>query len=624
MRLRSRFHEARQYRLGWLRHVLCPQNVPSARFRVFNRRGDRGEELLLIAGPRSLDARFDEARGDSHPRAGVAHGPLDVRRNGGPVLGHRRDVELFGVVPHRAWELVIGNLVEQIQLALAIGDDDDLDVERLFQLEAADAHPSFLARHSKVVAERVEPPTKSIEVLEDDRSSVGSQKRVEIAEDRGVALVQTRLFAQTERFRRQVYEGLVGPLAAAMDCARDPHFVGPSLAREQQRTIASLALQGEVRLGMQRVVDVRERRDSPQADHVAVENRDRLADAYDRAETRRVVEAVVPKRVNVAARGHDDPASFVLLVGHELDPRIAALDPNRPIGRAQDAVRRAAILEEHDDPWHFRRVDARQYRFGGLVVGHRGSRIARGARNRRPHLPIRAGQCPMPPHSGHHPVAWRALARYNRTMSAQPTGIVDPEVRIVALSSQLPMTLRPAVRIDDDALFELCARNRDLRIERTAEGDLIVMPPTGGQTGRRNFLLTSRLAVWAERDGTGIGFDSSTGFVLPNGAERAPDLAWVRRDRWKALTAEQQRKFPPLCPDFVVELRSDSDRMADLQAKMQEWIDNGARLGFLIDPEAKKATVYRPNREPETFDSPTELRGDPELPGFVLSLDGIL
>lgn len=188
------------------------------------------------------------------------------------------------------------------------------------------------------------------------------------------------------------------------------------------------------------------------------------------------------------------------------------------------------------------------------------------------------------------------------------------------ISNDRPRTLHfgPLLRkMSKREFFEFCQRNRDWRIERTAAGDVVIMPPTGGKTGRRNFRLIGFFSIWVEADGSGIGFDSSTGFTLPNGAERSPDLAWVRRTRWEALPDEEREEFPPLCPDFVVELRSRSDSLSSLQAKMQEYIDNGAQLGWLIDPQNKAVYVYRPNMLVERLDHPTSLSGDPLLPGFV-------
>src|SRR5262249_22716107 len=149
--------------------------------------------------------------------------------------------------------------------------------------------------------------------------------------------------------------------------------------------------------------------------------------------------------------------------------------------------------------------------------------------------------------------------------------------------------------------------------------ELVIMPPTGSKTGWRNSKITYRLTAWAESDGNGLAFDSSTLFTLPNGAKRSPDASWVRRERWEALTEDQQEGFAPLCPDFVVELRSPSDRLSDLQEKMQEYIDNGICLGWLIDPLEKRVHIYRPGHSIETLNNPVTLNGDPVLPGFVLA-----
>ncbi len=175
-------------------------------------------------------------------------------------------------------------------------------------------------------------------------------------------------------------------------------------------------------------------------------------------------------------------------------------------------------------------------------------------------------------------------------------------------------------KINDHDFFEFCQLNPNWRIERTSKGDLIIMPPTGGRTGKRNFTLNVLFGPWIEAEGTGIGFDSSTGFTLPNGAKRSPDLAWVKRSRWEALTEEEQEKFPPLCPDFVVELRSRSDALGTLQAKMQEYIANGAQLGWLIDPDEKKIYIYQPDAEVYCLENPETVSGDPALPGFVLDI----
>ncbi len=182
---------------------------------------------------------------------------------------------------------------------------------------------------------------------------------------------------------------------------------------------------------------------------------------------------------------------------------------------------------------------------------------------------------------------------------------------------------RPALDMDEEQFFEFCQLNKDWRIERSAEGDLEIMPPTGGETGNRNLRLTLQLGAWAERDGGGVGFDSSTGFILPNGAVRSPDAAWVRRERLSGLTAEQKQRFLPLCPDFVIELRSTSDPLTPLEAKMREYLENGARLGWLIDPEERKVHIYLPNDQLEIADKPDNLSSEPILPGFVLDLKPI-
>ena len=180
--------------------------------------------------------------------------------------------------------------------------------------------------------------------------------------------------------------------------------------------------------------------------------------------------------------------------------------------------------------------------------------------------------------------------------------------------------LRPAVELTDDQYFALCAINRELRLERTAEGDLIIMPPTGAETGNRNSEISRQFGNWTKQNGTGAAFDSSTGFKLPNGADRSPDASWVLRTRLAELTTEQKKKFLPLAPDFAIELKSPTDHFADQQAKMEEYRDCGVRLGWLINPETRQVQVYRPGKEIETLENPLEVSGEPELPGFVLDL----
>jgi len=184
----------------------------------------------------------------------------------------------------------------------------------------------------------------------------------------------------------------------------------------------------------------------------------------------------------------------------------------------------------------------------------------------------------------------------------------------------LVLRMRPAFDMTDDEFFEFCQLNRDLRFERTAEGDIVVMPPTGWETSARNSRLTAQLARWAEQDGSGVVSDSSGGFILPNGATRPPDVAWVRRARLAGLTAEQKQKFLPLCPDFVIELRSPSEALSTLQEKMREYAANGTQLGWLIDPTERRVHVYHADGTVEHLHGSAQLSGDPVLPGFVLDL----
>ena len=181
--------------------------------------------------------------------------------------------------------------------------------------------------------------------------------------------------------------------------------------------------------------------------------------------------------------------------------------------------------------------------------------------------------------------------------------------------------LNPDTQLTDRQFQQICQDNRNLNFERSAQGDLIIMAPTGGSTGNRNGRLNQQLFNWSDRDGSGIAFDSSTGFKLPNGADRSPDAAWVTIDRWNALTIDEQNRFIPLCPDFVVELMSPSDSRSVLQTKMQEYQDNGVRLGFLIDRGAKQVEIYRIGKARETIDRPTILSGEDVLPGFELNMN---
>ncbi|MBN3907410.1 MAG: Uma2 family endonuclease [Nostoc sp. NMS1] len=184
----------------------------------------------------------------------------------------------------------------------------------------------------------------------------------------------------------------------------------------------------------------------------------------------------------------------------------------------------------------------------------------------------------------------------------------------------LTVNLKPVLELTDEQFFQLCQANRDLRFERTATGELIIMPPTGGETGNRNAGLTAQLWIWNEQNKLGIAFDSSTGFKLPNGADRSPDASWLRLERWNALTQEEKTKFIPLCPDFVVELLSPSDSLKVAQEKMREYIDNGVRLGWLINRKSRQVEIYRQGQEVEVLESLVTLSGEDVLQGFVLNL----
>lgn len=187
-----------------------------------------------------------------------------------------------------------------------------------------------------------------------------------------------------------------------------------------------------------------------------------------------------------------------------------------------------------------------------------------------------------------------------------------------ALAVNIPLTL--TLTVTREQFVELAIANRELQLERTATGELIVNPPTGGDTGYRNLDIEGQLWLWNRRTGLGKAFNSSTGFHLPNGADRSPDAAWVRQERWDGLTPKQKESFIPLCPDFVVELRSKTDNMEPLRAKMKEYTNNGARLGWLIDRKNRKVEIYRQNQDVEVLENPVTLSGEDVLPGFVLDL----
>jgi Uma2 family endonuclease len=183
----------------------------------------------------------------------------------------------------------------------------------------------------------------------------------------------------------------------------------------------------------------------------------------------------------------------------------------------------------------------------------------------------------------------------------------------------LPVDLT-SLRLTAEQFEQVCRDNPDLRLELTSTGGLIVMPPAGSTTGKRNFNLSRQFGVWVEKDGTGIGFDSSAGFTLPDGAVLSPDVSWVRREKWDALTEDEQERFAHLCPDFVIELRSRWNTLKAQQEKMQEYLDNGTRLAWFIDPRNRRIYIYRKGEEVEVLTDAATVSADPILKGFVLQL----
>ncbi len=176
------------------------------------------------------------------------------------------------------------------------------------------------------------------------------------------------------------------------------------------------------------------------------------------------------------------------------------------------------------------------------------------------------------------------------------------------------------VTLSDDQFYQLCQDNENWQLERTAQGELIIMPPVGGLSGNRESDLNGELWLWNRQTQLGKVFSSSTIFRLPNGGDRSPDVAWVKSDRWESLTLEEQEKFPPLCPDFVIELRSRTDSLNQLQEKMQEYLNSGLQLGWLINPQSQQVEIYRPNQAVEIVQLPATLSGERVLPGFILDV----
>ncbi|MBW4420345.1 MAG: Uma2 family endonuclease [Myxacorys californica WJT36-NPBG1] len=185
------------------------------------------------------------------------------------------------------------------------------------------------------------------------------------------------------------------------------------------------------------------------------------------------------------------------------------------------------------------------------------------------------------------------------------------------------INFNPVFNMTDEQFYQLCQLNPDAKFERNAKGELLIMSPTGGETGSNNATLTARFVVWNEQTKLGIVFDSSTGFKLPNGGDRSPDVAWVKKERWDALTPEQKKKFPPISPDFVLELMLPTDTLRETQAKMQEYMSSGVKLGWLVDPETRRVEIYRLGQDIEVLDAPEMLSGEDVLPSFMLNLQAI-
>ena len=192
-------------------------------------------------------------------------------------------------------------------------------------------------------------------------------------------------------------------------------------------------------------------------------------------------------------------------------------------------------------------------------------------------------------------------------------------VKVIESATRV-LRLGPTIALTPTQFYDMCRANPDLNLEMSAEGEIIIMPPAGGETSSRNAKLIARLVVWAEEDGMGITFDSSGGFELRDGSVRSPDAAWILKSRLAHLTSQQRERFLPLCPDFVAELRSPTDALETLQDKMAEYIANGARLGWLLDPFDRRVYVYRPDAKVEVRNNPERLSADPVLPGFTLEL----
>ena len=189
--------------------------------------------------------------------------------------------------------------------------------------------------------------------------------------------------------------------------------------------------------------------------------------------------------------------------------------------------------------------------------------------------------------------------------------------------NSLTISLQSVIELSDEQFFQLCRNNNDLRFERNSQGDITIMAPAGSETSARNSDVNADLVFWNRRTKLGIVFDSSGGFKLPNGSDRSPDASWIIKERWEALTLEERSRFAPICPDFVMELMSPSDSLKTLQTKMQEYMDNGARLGWLINRRDREVEVYRVGLSKEILKSPQSLSGEAVLPDFVLDMTAI-
>ncbi len=189
--------------------------------------------------------------------------------------------------------------------------------------------------------------------------------------------------------------------------------------------------------------------------------------------------------------------------------------------------------------------------------------------------------------------------------------------------SRFVLQFNPFFKMTDEQFFEFCQVNRDVRIERTAQGEIIIMPPTGWNTGDKNSEINLQLRLWTKKDGRGKCVDSSSGYKMPNGAVMSPDASWILKERLEKIAPNKRRKFLPLAPDFVIELRSESDLLSKLKAKMEEYIENGVSLGWLINPNEREVYVYRPDQKIEVLENPSEVSGEPFLRGFMLDLKEI-